>query len=42
MTRDTLPTDGVAMVTELREEYARVRRALTQRLKETQATAALS
>jgi two-component system, sensor histidine kinase RpfC len=42
VTHESLPTEGKAMATELREEYARVRRALAQRLNEAQATAARS
>ena len=42
VTHESLPTEGKAMVVDLREEYARVRRALAQRLNETQATAARS
>ena len=41
-THESLPTEGKAMVAELREEYARVRRALAQRLHEAQATAVRS
>jgi len=42
LTRETLPTEGKSILAELREEYVRVRRALAQRLNETQATAARS
>lgn len=40
LTRDTLATESNAMIDDLHEEYARVRRALTQRLQESEVAAA--
>jgi len=40
VTRENITTEGPALVQELRQEYGRVRRALTQRLSEAEAAAA--
>ncbi|HXV25816.1 MAG TPA: ATP-binding protein [Alphaproteobacteria bacterium] len=42
LTRETLPTEGRAMVAALREEYARVRRVLNQRVQESGVASARS